>query len=274
MYNLMKSEVKRWIVPQEIHDLEQRMPKRLGSMGYDPWGYNPETAKVGLTFLKFIYDHYFRVEAHGLENISKIGSLFVISNHSGQLPIDGTLIAVALATNPDGPRSPRIMIERFFPTVPYLYNILIEMGGIIGDPINCVKMLENGEVVVVFPEGVRGSGKPYKQRYELQYMGTGFIRIAMQTGTPIVPVGVVGCEETMPSLGNLSWLARLMRIPYVPIALPFPLPAKVYINFGKPIRFEGDSDDEPKLRQHVETVKDRIRILIEKGQSQRGERII
>jgi 1-acyl-sn-glycerol-3-phosphate acyltransferase len=270
--DLMRIVLKKVLVSDEIEELVKLMPKKLGAKGYDPWGYHPETAEIGLAVLKKIYDYYFRVESYGLENIPKNGSAFVISNHSGQLPIDGTLISTALATNPNGPRAPRVMIERFFPTVPFVYTFLTQVGAIIGDPINCIKMLENGEIIIVFPEGIRGSGKPYRLRYQLQYMGTGFVRIAVQTKSPIVPVGVVGCEETMPSLGSIDPLARLLAIPYVPIAPPVPLPAKVVINFGKPIYIDGDIDDENEMISKVELVKDEINKLIQKGLNQRGMR--
>jgi len=269
---LSKIDLKKIVISKEASDLVDRMPKLLGSKNYDPWGYNPETAKIGLTFIKFLYDYYFRVSAHGLKNIPTSGPAFVISNHSGQLPMDGTLIGIALATNPNGPRAPRAMIERFFPTVPFVYSLLTAFGAIIGDPINCIKMLENDEVVIVFPEGVRGSGKPYKKRYQLQYMGTGFVRIAIQTKSPIIPVGVVGCEETMPSLGSIDILAKMLAVPYIPVAPPLPLPARVYINFGKPLYFDGDLDNEPEMIEKVEIVKKEINKLIQYGLSQRGKR--
>ncbi|MBF0450613.1 MAG: acyltransferase family protein [Candidatus Magnetomorum sp.] len=268
----MRIVLKKLVVTKEIEALVKRMPKKLGAHGYDPWGYHQDSAEIGLSVLKKIYDYYFRVESFGLENIPKTGSAFVISNHSGQLPIDGTLISTALATNPHGPRAPRVMIERFFPTIPFVYSLLTEMGAVIGDPINCVKMLENDEIIIVFPEGVRGSGKPYRLRYQLQYMGTGFVRIAVQTKSPIVPVGVVGCEETMPSLGSIDPLARLLSIPYVPVAPPVPLPAKVIINFGKPIYLDGDIDDENEMISKVDLVKNEINKLIRKGLQQRGKR--
>ncbi|KPA09803.1 glycerol acyltransferase [Candidatus Magnetomorum sp. HK-1] len=270
--DLMHIVLKKILVSDEIEALVERMPKKLGDHGYDPWGYHPDTAKLGLSVLKKIYDYYFRVETYGLENIPKTGSAFVIANHSGQLPLDGTLIGTAMATNPHGPRAPRVMIERFFPTVPFVYTFLTEVGAIIGDPINCIKMLENDEIIIVFPEGIRGSGKPYKLRYQLQYMGTGFVRIAIQTKSPIVPVGVVGCEETMPSMGSIDPLARLLSIPYVPIAPPFPLPAKVILNFGKPMYLDGDIDDENEMIKKVELVKDEINNLIQQGLQQRGKR--
>lgn len=261
----------RRIVTPEIDALIERIPKRTGSFGYDAWGYDESKVKVGVGVMKLLYERYFRVVANGLENVPAEGRVLIIGNHSGQLPMDGVLVGYALLTNPHGPRAARAMIERFFPTVPFLGNLLNGLGAVIGDPLNCSKMLENEETIIVFPEGVRGSGKPYRKRYQLQRFGNGFVHLAMQHRTPIVPVGIVGCEETMPSLGSIDPLAKLLGIPYVPvIPTPLPLPAKVVLNFGAPISFGPEAVAESEVTRRVETVKDAIRALIDKGLSERS----
>ncbi len=265
---MLKEIVKKRLITPEVEEIFNRIPKDVGSYGFDPWGFNLEASKVGLALFKLLYDHYFRVTATGLSHIPKTGRVLVIANHSGQLPMDGALISVALATNPEGPRAPRAMIERFFPTVPFVGNWLNEMGSVIGDPVNCERMLEREEAVIVFPEGVRGSGKLYKDRYQLKRFGHGFMHIAMDLGAPIVPVGVVGCEETMPAIANIKPLAKLLGLPYVPVTVPFPLPARVFLNFGEPMRFSGVRSEE-EVAHNVETVKDAIRALIQKGMDQR-----
>ncbi|MEW5735399.1 MAG: lysophospholipid acyltransferase family protein [Thermodesulfobacteriota bacterium] len=261
--------LQKIFVTKEVEQILSQIPKEVGSYGYDPWGFKWESAKIGLGLLKFLYDNYFRVTARGLENIPPQGRVLVIPNHSGQLPFDGALVGIALATNPNGPRAPRAMIERFFPTVPFVGNLLNEVGAVIGDPVNCIRMLQREEAVIVFPEGVRGSGKLFKFRYQLQRFGHGFMHIAMEYNTPIVPVGVVGCEETMPSLANIAPLAKMLGLPYVPVTVPFPLPAKVILNFGKPMYFEGDIDSEEGVKKRVEEVKNAIRDLIAKGLEER-----
>ena len=261
------------LVTPEIEEQIARMPKPVGSFGYDAWGYNENTAKLGLGFTRWLYEKYFRVTATGLENIPPTGRVLIVPNHSGQLPMDGVLIGYAIATNPQGPRAPRAMIERFFPTVPYLGNLLNGFGAVIGDPLNCVKMLEGEEAIIVFPEGIRGSGKLYRQRYQLQRFGNGFMHLAMAHKAPIVPCGIVGCEETMPAIANIKPLARLLGIPYVPVAPPLPLPARVYLNFGEPMTFKGGVDKEEEMTARVEQVKDRIRFLIERGLAERGDRV-
>lgn len=261
----------RRLVTPEIDALIERIPKRTGSFGYDAWGYDESKVKVGVGVMKLLYERYFRVVANGLENVPAEGRVLIIGNHSGQLPMDGVLVGYSLLTNPHGPRAARAMIERFFPTVPFLGNLLNGLGAVIGDPLNCAKMLENEETIIVFPEGVRGSGKPYRKRYQLQRFGNGFVHLAMQHRTPIVPVGIVGCEETMPSLGSIDPLAKLLGIPYVPIIpTPLPLPARVVLNFGEPIVFGPEAVSESEVTRRVDTVKDAIRNLIDKGLSERS----
>lgn len=257
------------LVTPDIEDLVASIPKPVGSFGYDPWGYNEDRFKVALGAAKLLYDHYFRVTAHGLENIPSSGRVLLIGNHSGQLPMDGVLVGVAAATNPHGPRLARAMIERFFPTVPWLGNYMNALGGVIGDPVNCSKMLEMDEAIIVFPEGVRGSGKLYKKRYQLQRFGNGFMHLAMNHDTPIVPVGIVGCEETMPAVMNLKPIAKLLGLPYLPVVPSLlPLPARVYLNFGKPMHF-GPAANETEVTERVETVKAELRRLIDLGLQER-----
>lgn len=259
----------RQVVTPDVEAQIARMPKPVGSFGYDAWGYNENAARLGLGVVKLLYEKYFRVTAHGVENIPTHGPVLLIANHSGQLPMDGVLIGGAMAMSPHGPRAPRAMVERFFPTVPWLGSVLTGIGAVIGDPINCVKMLEQGEAIIVFPEGVRGSGKLYRHRYQLQRFGNGFMHMAMQTGATIVPVGVVGCEETMPSFANLSPLAKLLGLPYVPLGPLLPLPAKVYLNFGEAMCFDRTASSEEEVTARVELVKDKIRALIERGLAER-----
>ena len=265
----LKSLLKRSLVSNELDQHLDKIEKPVGSLGYDPWGLNTDTNKIVFSLFSTVYEKYFRVETNGIENIPDNGPVLLVANHSGQLPIDGTLIAYAVANRLKAPRYPRAMIERFFPTVPFLGNILNQLGAVLGDPTNCAKMLDNGEVVIVFPEGIRGSGKMYKDRYQLQRFGNGFLRLAMEHNTPVVPVGVVGCEETIPAIANVKPLAKMLGVPYVPIALPVILPAKVHLNFGKPIFFENEELTEDQVVRRVEKVKKSINGLIAKGLEQR-----
>ncbi|KEF32249.1 MAG: acyltransferase family protein [Gammaproteobacteria bacterium] len=261
--------LKSKLVPAELDQHINRIRKPIGTLGYDPWGFNADAVKYGFSLTKQIYEKYFRVSAHGVEKIPADGPVLIIANHSGQLPIDGLLIGYALASRKKDPRIPRAMIERFFPTVPWLGNLLNEVGAVLGDPVNCAKMLANDEAVIVFPEGVRGSGKLYHDRYELKRFGNGFMHLAMKYNAPIVPVGVVGCEETIPAIANIKPLAKALGIPYAPVALPVVFPAKVHLNFGDPMHFDDLEIPEEQVTERVEMVKAEINRLIDKGLSER-----
>ena len=265
----LASFLKTRLVPAELDEHMNRIRKPIGSLGYDPWGYNNEAITYGLSITKQIYVKYFQVQAHGVENIPAEGPVLIIANHSGQLPIDGLLIGYALASREKDARIPRAMIERFFPTVPWLGNLLNEVGAVLGDPVNCAKMLANDEAVIVFPEGVRGSGKLYQDRYQLKRFGNGFMHLAMKYKAPIVPVGVVGCEETIPAIANIKPLAKALGIPYAPVAMPVVLPAKVHLNFGAPMYFDDLEIPEEQVTERVEKVKAEISRLIDKGLSER-----
>ncbi len=264
--------LRRVLVSDEISQQVDSMLHPVGEFGWDPWGYSREGSKVGLSVAKWLYDNYFRVEAHGLQNVPARGRALVVANHSGQLPMDGILIGTAISTSPYGARAPRAMIERFFPTVPFVGNALNALGAVVGDPLNCAKLLERDEIIIVFPEGVRGAGKLYEKRYQLQRFGNGFMHLAITHKAPIIPVGVVGCEETMPAIHNFEGLARMLGVPYIPLAPPVPLPARVVLNFGKPMDFtQAEINNEKDVTACVEEVKDEIRRLIQKGLKERRE---
>ncbi|KPQ30459.1 MAG: 1-acyl-sn-glycerol-3-phosphate acyltransferase [Marinobacter excellens HL-55] len=265
----LASFLKSRLVPADLEAQIDRIRKPIGSLGYDPWGYNNEAIKYGFSVTRQIYEKYFRVQADGVENIPAEGPVLIIANHSGQLPLDGLLIGYALASRAENPRIPRAMIERFFPTVPWLGNLLNEMGAVLGDPVNCAKMLENNEAIIVFPEGVRGSGKLYRDRYQLKRFGNGFMHLAMKYNATVVPVGVVGCEETIPAIANIKPLANALNVPYVPVALPVIFPAKVHLNFGPPMHFDNAEIPEESVTERVEAVKAEISRLIDKGLSER-----
>jgi len=176
------------------------------------------------------------------------GRVLVIGNHAGQLPFDGGMVQTALMLEADPPRVARAMGEYWIPRIPF-FNVLATRGGaLVGTPENCVQLLEQEEAIMVFPEGQRGFVKTYKQRYQLQTFGLGFMRLALETDTPIVPIGIVGGEEQSPGLANIRSLGRLVGSPAFPITVTFPwlgpagfipLPVKYYIEFGEPLRRVG-----------------------------------
>lgn len=267
----LKDIIKNIVKPdrEEANVFLERFPNKVGSYGYDPWGFNINGVKPFIGLGKFFYENYFRVEAYGLENIPKSGRCLIIANHSGQLPIDATMLGYSMVTNPHAPRAPKGMYERFVPQVPFISSIFAQWGGTVGDPENCIKMLENDEAVMVFPEGARGISKPFKKRYQLQRFGLGFMYMALQTKSPIIPVGMVGFEESIINFGNMDYIQKLIKFPAAPMLIPFVFPSKVIINAGKPMYFEGDASREYQVQAMVDEVKAEIVRLMNKGMQQR-----
>jgi 1-acyl-sn-glycerol-3-phosphate acyltransferase len=261
------------LAPQLIrdlnHDIRARLataPLELNSYGYDPWGLNVDVARRTLLVCALLYKYYFRVQTDGIENLPP-GRMLVIANHAGQIAIDAGMIGTATVLEADPPRPLRGMGEYWLPTIPFFNVFMARVGGVVGTPKNCIDILEHGEAVIAFPEGVRGMNKPFSQRYQLQEFGNGFMRLALQTGTPIVPVAVVGSEEQAPSLYNFMPLARLLKMPAFPLVItPFPFPVRYHIYFGEPMEFRGNPNDEDEvIVKKVEQVKARIHGMIQHG---------
>lgn len=240
--------------------------------GVDPFGFSLEYTLAAMAPFLWLYKHYHRVQTFGIEQVPA-GKVLLVSNHSGQLPMDGAMIGVALLTEGQRPRAIRAMVEKWVPSLPYVSTFMARVGQIVGTPENCRRLLENDEAILVFPEGVRGLGKPFAKRYQLQNFGLGFMRLALETHAPIVPVAVVGAEEQSPALLNLKGVAKLLGIPYLPVTptgIPFPLPTKYRIYFGAPMFFTGTPDeDDQELEKKVQQVRERIQSMLDDGVKER-----
>ena len=268
-----------WGDSQWERDLLESGTTRLNEFGYDPFGMSPSFIKKVIPIIRFLYRGYFRVSAHGLHEFPRTRVMFV-ANHSGQLPFDGAVIAAAVAIEGKPPRIIRSMVERWVPTLPFVNLFMSRCGQVLGDPENSRRLLENDEAILVVPEGARGISKLYRQRYQLQPFGTGFMRLAMETGTPIIPVGVVGAEEAIPALHNSGFLSRLFGAPAFPITPTFPwlgplglipYPVKIRLYFGEPMTFKGDHNDEDEvIDEKAARVRDRINEMLQKGLRERG----
>ncbi len=274
LHRLKQKLIESYLSREEKSKVERAL-KKLASTGFDPWGVSPSTVMASLASTIWFYRHYFRVVTTGIQNIPP-GRCLLVGNHSGQVPIDGMLIATAALLELEPPRLVRGMVERWAPSLPFVSTFFSRCGQVTGDTHNAKTLLESDECVMVFPEGVGGSGKTIFERYELQKFGTGFVRLAMETHTPIVPVAVIGCEEMLPSLSRLGPLAKTLGIPYLPVLPtgPIPLPTKVTLRFGEPILFTGNADEpDSEIQRKVETIREALRAQIEAGLAARGERI-
>ncbi|MEJ7602480.1 MAG: lysophospholipid acyltransferase family protein [Kofleriaceae bacterium] len=248
----------------------QALVVRGNEFGFDEFGLSRDSLKGVIRVAGWLYRNYFRASAFGIENIPTTGRAIFVANHSGQLPFDGLVISAATFLEPAQPRLLRSMVEYFVPSVPFASYLLARWGQITGTPENCRRLLAAEEAVLVFPEGARGISKPFSKRYQLAEFGKGFMRLALETGAPIVPVAVIGAEEQAPAI-NVRPLARLLRTPSFPIVpyppfFPLPLPVKYRLYFGEPMQFTGDpDDDEDVLEDQVKTVKNRIESMIHMG---------
>jgi len=266
--------------PLDGERLEQlRAFARVNSAGFDPWGLHLPTAEESIRWFSLLWK-YFRVEVHGIEKVPE-GRVLLVPNHGGQLPIDGTLVGLAMVMEANPPRVARGMVERWFPTLPFVSSLFTRCGQVVGDPANCRALLDRDQAIMVFPEGVRGSGKLYDKRYQLQTFGTGFVRLALESKAPIVPVAIIGAEETYPAIHDAKSLAKLFGAPYMPIT-PFwpllgpvgavPLPVQIDLHFGDPIYLEGDADGSDKeIAVMVDHVKQTLQGMIDEGLAARPD---
>lgn len=255
----------------EVRRVIERMEWKQQQQGYDPFGFNPTFLRKVLPVAAFLYRRYFRVLTKGLENVPD-GRALLIANHSGQIPLDGMMIAASQVLDRPEPKMTRAMVEKWVPSLPYVSMLFSRAGQVVGTPYNAHLLLERGEQIMVFPEGSRGISKPWSRRYQLEEFGLGFMRLALKTNTPIVPIGVVGAEEQIPTIYNAKNFARMIGMPSMPISptLLVPLPVRYRIYFGEPLYFEGDPDDEDRaIRALVNVVQQRIEGLIAEGLADR-----
>jgi 1-acyl-sn-glycerol-3-phosphate acyltransferase len=263
----------------EIDDRIRKIPTHLNDYGYDDYGFHPDSLRQTAVASALLYRHYFRAETHGIEKVPD-GRVLLICNHAGQLPFDGAMLSMALLLEAEPPRLARPMAEYWVSRLPFISSMATRTGALVGTRENCVHMLQRGECVMVFPEGVRGMNKLFSERYKLQRFGQGFLRLALETDTPIVPVGLVGSEEQQPGLFNLKRVAQALGMPALPITPTFPLlgplgllplPVKYRFYFGDPLEFEGDHHDEDHvIQEKVDVVKASIDKMFERGLRERA----
>ncbi|MBI3770970.1 MAG: acyltransferase family protein [Deltaproteobacteria bacterium] len=247
----------------------RRRTTRFGAP--DEFGLDPEFRERVLPIFRLLYDKYWRVDAKGMRNVPRRGPTILVANHSGALPFDATMIACALHAG-HHPRATRFLYDRFVDNLPLIPQIYQRAGGVLASHANAERLLEKGELVGLFPEGVAGLSKLFSERYVLQPFSSGFVRLALRHRAAIVPVAVVGAEEIYPLVGRMRALGKLVGIPYLPVT-PFfpllgplgmiPLPSKWMIRFGKPIVL-----DVAARRSHggiaMRTIAEHVRLRVQR----------
>ena len=246
----------------------------------DGFGFDPEFTERVQRIALWFYKRYWRVETEGILNVPAHGRALLVANHAGIIPYDGAMIRTAIVAEHPRPRHARMLVVDWAFAMPFTNLLLTRTGNVLAHPDNARALLERDELVGVFPEGVKGAAKPYRDRYRVRRFGRGgFVQVALKTGAPIIPVAVVGSEEVHPVLAEVRPLARLLGVPTAPITPTFPwlglgglvpLPSKWFIAFGKPVdvsRFGPDAADDARVvlelseqvRECIQDMLDRLR---------------
>jgi 1-acyl-sn-glycerol-3-phosphate acyltransferase len=264
----------------ELEERAKRLPTPLNEYGYDGFGFDRRAFVSRQILLTLAYRHWFRVATKRIERLPPSGPVLLVGNHAGNtFAWDAAMLVTACFLEAEPPRLARGLAEYYLPQLPFLAEAMVQAGSVVGTPENCAQLFERGECVMVFPEGARGAIKPYSQAYQLQRFGLGFMRMALEYDVPILPVGIVGSEESNPGLYDSKLLARLLGAPGFPITATFPwlgplgflpLPVKFRIHFGTPTRFEGAHDaEDAEIEPKVEVVKGEIARLIAEALAER-----
>jgi 1-acyl-sn-glycerol-3-phosphate acyltransferase len=264
-------------IDSEVRERLDRLELPFNAYGVDPYGVSKDYLGVWFSALKPFYRRYFSVESHGIEHVPKSGRVMLVGNHSGGFALDGMMTVASQFFDMDPPRVAQGMAEKFLNKMPFASQITNRLGHLTGLPEHAERLLSDERVLMVFPEGARGTEKLFKERYSLVNFGSGFVRLAMKMKTPIVPFAFLGGGEAVPTISNAYTIGRLMGVPYIPVTpwiVAFPLPVKLEVYYSEPMFFEGNgSEEDETIFANVERVKSRIAELIDIGRRRRrGEK--
>ncbi|OLC45331.1 MAG: hypothetical protein AUH80_08865 [Chloroflexi bacterium 13_1_40CM_4_65_16] len=254
---------------------QRELARRGANYAVDDFGFDAQWTESFITVFKSLYRDYWRVETVGVEHVPPTGRALLVANHAGVLPWDGTMIKTAVYTEHSHPRHVRALVASQFMGMPVMSWFLRRTGQAVGHPDDTRRLLERDELVLVFPEGTRGTGKSFRDRYRLRRFGRGgFVATAIRARAPIIPVSVVGSEEIYPMVGDLQPVARLLGLPYFPVT-PFwpwlgplgmiPLPSKWRIQFHAPIDVSDLSFKDADDQHQVMALADEVRDTIQRG---------
>jgi len=240
-------------------------------LGPDPFGLDYGVRALSIPIFRFMFEHYWRIEVSGLEHVPATGPALIVANHSGAVPADAFMLAAALELRHPEHRCLRVLFDKFVDALPFIGDLYRRLGGVTASLPNAERLLRRGELVGLFPEGIAGVEKRCTERYRLRPFKTGTARLSVRTGSPIVPVAIVGAEEAYPVVARLYRAGRLVGLPWIPVTPLFPvcglagaipLPSKWAMDFGEPIHpppADGRSEDvrvaelTARIREAIDT---------------------
>ena len=273
----LEERALRALITPEIESKLDTLDLGFSAHGHDRFGISRQHLGAFYRLLSLLYRGYLQVESRGLERLPEKGRAMLISNHTGGIPLDAGMIMSALFFESNPPRHAHGMVEKFAQNLPFLSSLFSRVGQLTGLPEHAKLILEAERLLLVFPEGARGTGKLASEGYALERFGTGFMRLALTHQSPIVPCAFVGAVEAIPIVYHSKLFARLLRVPYFPISSHlFPLPKRTpcQVEFGEPMYFEGDGNEPDEIIfGYIDQVRAAISELIERGQARRQERL-
>jgi 1-acyl-sn-glycerol-3-phosphate acyltransferase len=260
------SWLDQWLADPEVVARVDRLELPFNQHGLDPYGIAKADLVRFLSALAWLYRSYFHVRAHGIENVPARGRAMLVGNHSGGVALDGAMVIASMLLEREPPRLAQGMAEKFINLVPFASEWSSRCGQFTGLPEHAARLLEDERLLMVFPEGARGTAKLYWQRRSLVHFGSGFLRLALATKTPIIPFAFLGGGEAIPTVLNLYKLAGLFGMPYLPVTpwiAPLPLPVRLDVYYGEPMIFEGSAREEDAvIERQVDEVKAKIAAMI------------
>jgi len=250
----------------------------------DEFGRDPKASARWEPIFEFLYSRWFRVHAIGVDHVPQTGGAILVCNHAGTLPYDSAMVMHAVRRDHAARRDVRPLVEDAVFHLPYLGPLMNRIGGVRACPENAERLLRNGEVVAVFPEGVKGMSKLWRDRYRLQRFGRGgFVKLALRMRVPIIPVAVIGAEEATPMLGKITWFTKHLGVPWIPVTPTFPwlgltgllpLPSRWIVKFADPIHLTDLSpeaaDDRLLVGRLADQIRAQIQALVDDLRVQRG----